>query len=105
MLGTSSNCTAHSWHRHEESDLVDEVASSASPAEPWALLVASGMLCLTAVALVGKGRLGLGAMVGLPGLALLVAGCSAQPREEKSAVEPAIARHFASFKPRVSIDW
>lgn len=105
MLGTASNCTAHSWHRHEVSDLVDEVASSARQPEPWALLVASGMLCLTAVALVGKGRLGLGAMVALPGLALLAAGCSAQPREEKSAVEPAIARHFAAFKPRISIDW
>lgn len=104
MIGTASHATAHAWHRHETSELL-EVVNRAGPAEPWALLVASGLLGLAAVALVGKGRLGLGAMAGLPGMWLMAAGCSAQPGEEKSAMEPALARHFAAFKPRVSIDW
>jgi hypothetical protein len=100
---TGPRAFAHSWHHHDATELV-ELAAHAAPSElNWVWLAASGIACLAAIGLISLGRIGLGAMTAL--LGLLIAGCSAQPRGEKSSMEPAIARHFAAFKPRISIDW
>lgn len=100
---TGPRAFAHPWHHHEATELV-ELAAHAAPSElHWVWLAASGIACLAAIGLISLGRIGLGAMTAL--LGLVIAGCSAQPRGEKSSMEPAMARHFAAFKPRISIDW
>ena len=98
VVAHGSIARAHAWHRHgaDGPPIATDTGWLA-----WAL-----PLWFAALVLACCGRARSAMLAATAGTGVVVLGCGGRvPEQEKSAVEPAIAKHFKPFAPKVTVDW